>query len=73
MNPEVIVFDPEAKTQTTTDKLSPEDEALLKDSEPFWLTDKFIERPCVAIMLSMLLLVLLTFLAVKLDYFALNE
>ena len=67
----MIIFDPEAKTGN--EKLSEEDEALLRDSQPFWLTDQFIIRPCVSILLSMIFLVVITFLAVQLDYFALNE
>ena len=65
------MYDPEAKI--TTEKLSVEDEALLKDSQPFWLTDQFIIRPCVSILISMIFLVVITFISVQLDYFALNE
>jgi hypothetical protein len=71
LDPEIIVFDPEAKI--STEKLSAEDEALLKDSQPFWLTDQFIIRPCVSILITMIFLVIITFVSVQLDYFALNE
>jgi hypothetical protein len=37
-----------------------------------WLTDQFIIRPCVSILIGLIVLVILTFLAVTLDYFALN-
>jgi hypothetical protein len=65
----VSIYDMEGKN---AEKLSEADEALLRDSEPMWLTDQFINRPCTSIGIGMLTLFVLTGVAVMLDYFALT-
>lgn len=71
LNDDINIFSMDSANKSS-EKLSESEEALLKDSQPMWLTDQYIIRPCVSILLGFLLLIIFTFIAVKLDYFALN-
>ena len=45
---------------------------LMKEAEPMWFTNLLVERPCLVLCVCFIVLFLLTFGAVKLDYFAMN-
>ncbi len=47
-------------------------EQLLKDSEPMWLTDLMIARPCTIILGSLVTLFIISFVASALGYFDLS-
>ena len=64
LNSDPTIFDVEAPDIKNKDKkLSEYDRALMKDAEPFFLTDFFIMKPCVSIMSGFMLLLIITVLA----------
>ena len=45
----------------------------MKDSEPLWITDKMVEKPCTFIIIGYLFLLIMGGIAQSLGYFDMNE
>lgn len=48
-------------------------EHLKKQSENMWLTDQYIERPCIVLAVCLVLFTIATILTISLDWFKLSD
>jgi hypothetical protein len=64
------------KSDAAGDGLKEDDSVIaqqLREGQPMWITNKFVERPCCILILGLLILFVLTVASFGLGYFTLND